>query len=411
MDYEQHHHSHHNTHHSQHQPFTGTAPSLSTATSFTTKASTSAPESSSSSSNSRRKSSYLAPKTPPAAPFHTQSHPYQLPPSLFQEPDHNNHNHHHHHHHHSHSHSSSQSSLHRRHSQLQPQQHHREKHHHQRNHRHTHSYSRPQSEYQMDLDPVFLPSTLPFSTTAQPSRQKPSPSRKIPPTTDFIPLSPSSLMTAPAYGSSTFASSPRSPPTFHVNAFEQQAPQPSQTINAYDHHSTYTFSQENVQGDSMTFAPSQYTFQLPRQTQPQQNQHDQLQQYEQQREQQQQYHEQQQQQQQQQQHTFHQYSTATSGSGIPALTNEIGFSHRPASQYYLPAAPALTVTPRSKRPKSLSAHDFAVETTSVASGVDTGGGGGTREGRRGGGGEGRGGGEDVYYQSKSLLSNCSRSFL
>ncbi|KAF9141197.1 hypothetical protein BGX30_005303, partial [Mortierella sp. GBA39] len=174
-------------------------------------------------------------------------------------------------------------------------------------------------------------------------------------------------MTAPAYDSSTFATSARSPSTFHVNAFEQQAPQPSQTTNAYNYHSTYTFSQEIGQGDSMTITPSQYTFQPIHQTQPQQNQHE------------------------QQQHT------ATSGSGIPALTNEIGFSHRPASQYYLPAAPALTVTPRSKRPKSLSAHDFVAETTGVASGVDTGGG-GTRGGRRGGGGEGGGGGEDVYYQ-------------
>lgn len=46
----------------------------------------------------------------------------------------------------------------------------------------------------------------------------------------------------------------------------------------------------------------------------------------------------------------------------------------------------------------MSAHDFVVETTGVASGVDTGG--GTRGGR---GGEDRGG-EDVYYQSKLLLS-------
>ncbi|KAF8937960.1 hypothetical protein BGZ47_008787 [Haplosporangium gracile] len=249
----------------------------------------------------------------------------------------------------------------------------------------------------MDLDPVFLPSTIPFSTAAQPAKQKPPSLRKIPPTTDFTPLSLSSLITAPAYGSSTFAPSPRSPPTFHVNAFEQQVTHPSQDMNAYTYNSTYTFSQGTGQGDSTTFVPSQYTFQPLRQNQAQQNQHEQQQYEQQQRE----YHEQQQQQQQQQhqQHTFHQYSTATSGSGIPALANEIGFSHRLASQYYLPAAHALIVTPRSKRPKSLSAHDFVVGTTGVASGVDTGEGGGTRGGR-GGGGEGRGGGggEDVYYQ-------------
>ncbi|KAF9536652.1 hypothetical protein BGW38_010140, partial [Lunasporangiospora selenospora] len=35
---------------------------------------------------------------------------------------------------------------------------------------------------------------------------------------------------------------------------------------------------------------------------------------------------------------------------------------RPVSLFYqdLPSAPALTVTPRSKRPKSLAAHDFMV---------------------------------------------------
>ncbi|KAG0371806.1 hypothetical protein BGX24_001148, partial [Mortierella sp. AD032] len=225
----------------------------------------------------------------------------------------------------------------------------------------------------MDLDPILLPSTIPLSATAaQPARQKPQPLRKIPPTTDFS----SSIMTAPVYGSTTFISSPRSPPAFLTSStFQQHEPsQPSQTTNAYTYTSTYTFGQENNgQGDSMTFAPSQYAFQPLHQPQPQQNQHEQHQ-YEQQQQQQQQqqqypqHHQQQQQQQQhqqrQQQHTFHQYSTATSGSGVPALTNEIGFSHRPASQYYqdLPATPALTVTPRSKRPKSLAAHDFVVET-------------------------------------------------
>ncbi|KAF9916566.1 hypothetical protein FBU30_001285, partial [Linnemannia zychae] len=153
-------------------------------------------------------------------------------------------------------------------------------------------------------------------------------------------------------------------------------------MNSYTYTPAYTFGQENGLADPMAFASSQYTFQTSQQQQQQQQQ----------------YHPSSLQQHQQQQSTVIQYSTATSGSGVPILTNEIGFGHQPTNLYYqdLPTTmPVQTVTPRSKRPKSLSAHDFMVETTSLTTGVDSGGSRSDRNGREGTKEEERG---DVYYQ-------------
>ncbi|KAF9178943.1 hypothetical protein BGZ50_007356 [Haplosporangium sp. Z 11] len=259
-------------------------------------------------SSSRRKSSYHTPKTPPAVPYH----PYQQ--YNYQEQQY---------------HDQYQQS--RRYSQHHPQNHQYQE------QQHIHHQDQYQEDVYMDVDPA----TVPSSNHTQPSKQRSASLRKVP-NREFDSYSPLPIMTAPIYNSTKLMSSPLSPSSDYVG-FQGQATSQGENNYGYNHSVT------NGASDTVAYEPHQQPY--PPQLY-------------------------QQQQQQQQQYYYEQYSTAGSGHAIPALVDP-GVSaqrgsiiQRPMSQYYqdLPTTPILTVTPRSKRPKSLAAHEFMVGSGGAADG-------------------------------------------
>ncbi|KAF9932546.1 hypothetical protein BGZ67_004694 [Mortierella alpina] len=194
---------------------------------------------------------------------------------------------------------------------------------HQQQHQHSVQPSSQQHYHEntayMDLD------TTSSSQGLQPSRQKPAPLRKVS-NGDFDLFSQPPIMTAPGYGTTQFVSSSQqhiSPPPYYATAH-----MPNQEI--------YNYNSGDKGGDAgdMSFVQQEPQQQLQQQ------------------------HEQQHQQQQQQHHHHH----ASQHQQYYFATSDMQRGTQPVSQYYqdLPAAPVLTVTPRSKRPKSLAAHDFVV---------------------------------------------------
>ncbi|KAF9274494.1 hypothetical protein BGZ68_000632, partial [Mortierella alpina] len=246
--------------------------------------------------SSRRKSSYLTPKTPPPVPS------YHSQQHLYQQ----------------------QQYAGPHYEDPYPQ--------HQQQQQHQHSVQAPSQQHYhdntayMDLDTTSSPQGL------QPSRQKPAPLRKVS-NGEFDQFSQPPIMAAPVYGTTKFLSSQQqlSPPPYHATA-----KMPNQEI--------YGYSNGDKSGDAGDMS---FVLQEPQQQLQQQQQH----QYQQQQQQQQQV-------QQQQQHHHH----PSQHQQYYFTTSEMQRGTQPASQYYqdLPAAPVLTVTPRSKRPKSLAAHDFVV---------------------------------------------------
>ncbi|KAF9943595.1 hypothetical protein BGZ70_005730, partial [Mortierella alpina] len=207
-----------------------------------------------------------------------------------------------------------------------PQQHPQQ---HQHQHLHQHNVQPPSQQYYhentayMDLDTTSSPQGL------QPSRQKPAPLRKVS-NGEFDQFSQPPIMTAPVYGTAKFVSSQQqlSPPPYYATAQI-----PNQEI--------YRYGNDDKGGDAgdMSFV-QQEPQQLLQQQQQQQHQH-------------------QHQQQQLQQHQLH---PSGQHQQYYFTTSDMQRGTQPMSQYYqdLPTAPVLTVTPRSKRPKSLAAHDFVV---------------------------------------------------
>ncbi|KAG0198414.1 hypothetical protein BGX28_008176 [Mortierella sp. GBA30] len=137
----------------------------------------------------------------------------------------------------------------------------------------------------------------------QPSRQKPPPLRKAP-NRELDQFSTPPIMTAPVYGTTKVVSSQFSPPPYYTTA--QMS---SQEIYSFGN------ADKGANGGDMSLV-----HQEPQQQPLQQHQH-------------------------------HYYGTSDIHRGT-----------QPVSQYYqdLPATPLLTVTPRSKRPKSLAAHEFTI---------------------------------------------------
>ncbi|KAG0250685.1 hypothetical protein BG011_008180 [Mortierella polycephala] len=179
---------------------------------------------------------------------------------------------------------------------------------------HIHHQNQYQEDVYMDIDPATVPST-------QPSKQRPASLHKVP-NREFDSYSPPPIMTAPIYSSDYVG-------------FQGQAASQGENNNGYNH------SVANGTSGTTAYEPHQQSY--PPQLY-------------------------QQQQQQPQQYYYEQYSTATSGHTVPALVDpglpaqRGSITQRPVSQYYqdLPTTPILTVTPRSKRPKSLAAHEFVV---------------------------------------------------